>query len=183
MRLFCYLEIKLFIIIKNYHSYLAILFLSSCFLFKVEKEEKQEENEPVRIEDEPIEEVKLEEEQISDINQVEQIFTVYEEMPQFPGGDDSLYSYINKNLQFPEQAYINKVEGKVYVQFVVGVDGKVTEPKVLRGIGYGCDKEAIRLLKNMPIWKPGMQNGKPVRVRFNLPVKFSLSDYKKTNST
>ncbi len=95
-------------------------------------------------------------------------------MPSFPGGKKALYSFIFSRFNYPQEAVKNNVQGKVYLHFVVEPDGSVSHVKVLRGIGGGCDKEAIRVVKNMPKWKPGIQKGKPVRVSFNLSIKFSF---------
>jgi len=104
----------------------------------------------------------------------EEIFTVVESMPSFPGGETALYSYLQKNVQYPQMARESGIQGRVYVTFVVEKDGKVTDVRVMRGIGGGCDEEAIRVVQSMPKWVAGMQRGKPVRVQFNLPIKFTL---------
>lgn len=101
-------------------------------------------------------------------------FVLVEQDPEFPGGIDSLYAWINRNLRYPEQARKENITGKVYVTFVVEKDGSISTPKILRDIGCGCGAEAIRVVKNMPRWNPGKQRGKPVRVQFNLPINFSL---------
>jgi TonB family protein len=106
----------------------------------------------------------------------DQIFTVVENMPQFPGGEDARVKYMAKNLLYPESAIKNQTEGTVYVSFVVEKDGSVNEVKILRGVGGEIDSEAFRVVKNMPKWSPGLQNGQAVRVQFTLPVKFKLSD-------
>jgi protein TonB len=104
----------------------------------------------------------------------QQIFMVVESMPAFPGGETELHRYLAENIKYPQMAKESGIQGRVFVTFVVERDGKVTDVKVLRGIGGGCDEEAIRVVKNMPKWTPGKQRGKPVRVQFNLPVKFTL---------
>ncbi len=98
--------------------------------------------------------------------------TVVEEMPVFPGGDQALMTYLKNNTRYPPEAMKKKVEGRVYVNFIISPKGKVLFPYIVRGIGSGCDEEAIRLIKNMPTWKPGKQNGKAVLVRYNLAVRF-----------
>lgn len=103
-----------------------------------------------------------------------EIFTVVESMPEFPGGQTSLFQYLQKNIEYPEIAKESGIQGRVFVTFVVEKDGSVTDVRVLRGIGGGCDEEAVRVVKSMPKWNPGKQRGKPVRVQFNLPVKFTL---------
>ena len=102
------------------------------------------------------------------------IFVVAENAPEFPGGSDSLYAYIARNIKYPETAKKEKIEGRVFVTFVIEKDGQVSSAKILRDIGGGCGEEAIRVVKSMPKWKPGTQRGNPVRVQFNLPVSFML---------
>lgn len=102
------------------------------------------------------------------------IFQFVEEPPAFPGGEDKLMEYLGKNIKYPTIAKENNIQGRVYVTFVVDKDGKVKDAKVLRGIGGGCDEEALRVVKNMPEWKPGRQNGRSVLVQYNLPVVFNL---------
>jgi protein TonB len=104
----------------------------------------------------------------------QQIFMVVESMPAFPGGEVELHRYLAENIKYPQMAKESGIQGRVFVTFVVEKNGSVTDVKVLRGIGGGCDEEAIRVVKNMPKWTPGKQRGKPVRVQFNLPVKFTL---------
>ncbi len=104
----------------------------------------------------------------------QQIFQVVENMPEFPGGRAALMKYLATNIKYPPYAKEAGIQGRVFINFVVERDGSITAVKVLRGIGGGCDEEAVRVVKAMPKWKPGMQRGKPVRVSFNLPVKFTL---------
>jgi protein TonB len=102
----------------------------------------------------------------------EMIFTVVENDPEFPGGMDSLRAFIQRNIRYPEAAWNQKIEGKVFVTFTVETDGSITNIKVLRDIGGGCGQEAVRVVSIMPKWKPGTQRGKPVRVQYNLPIVF-----------
>ena len=104
----------------------------------------------------------------------EEIFTVVENEPEFPGGMEALYKYLAQNIKYPQLARENGITGKVYVTFVVEKDGSIANPKILRDIGGGCGAEAIRVVKAMPKWSPGKQRGKAVRVQFNLPVNFNL---------
>ena len=97
---------------------------------------------------------------------------VVENMPEFPGGRKNLMNYLAKNIKYPEEALKAKIEGRVFVNFIVEKDGSISHVKVLRGIGHGCDKESVRVVENMPRWKPGEQKGQPVRLSFNLPIKF-----------
>lgn len=102
------------------------------------------------------------------------IFTVVEEMPTFPGGEEELFKYLQRNIKYPAIARENGISGRVYVTFVVDKDGKIKDAKILRGVGGGCDEEALRVVRNMPDWKSGRQNGRPVQVQYNLPVNFTL---------
>ncbi|MDP2723836.1 MAG: energy transducer TonB [Bacteroidales bacterium] len=104
----------------------------------------------------------------------QEIFTVVESMPDFPGGMGKLMSYLASNIKYPPLAKESGIQGRVFINFVVEPDGSISQVKVLRGIGGGCDEEAVRVVQAMPKWKPGMQRGKPVRVSYNLPVKFTL---------
>lgn len=104
----------------------------------------------------------------------QQIFTVVESMPEFPGGMGALMKYLAENIKYPALAKESGIQGRVFINFVVEPDGSISNVKVLRGIGGGCDEEAVRVVKSMPNWKPGKQRGKPVRVSYNLPVKFTL---------
>ena len=104
----------------------------------------------------------------------DQIFSVVEDDPEFPGGMDSLLAFLQRNIVYPELARENGIEGKVYVTFVVETDGSISNVKVLRDIGGGCGLEAVRVVKLMPKWKPGKQAGKAVRVQYNLPIYFVL---------
>jgi TonB family protein len=107
-------------------------------------------------------------------NEETEVFTVVEQSPEFPGGGDKLNCYLAENLHYPAEAREKAISGTVYVQFVIDKTGQISDAKVLRGIGSGCDEEALRVIKAMPRWKPGMQRGKPVKTLFNLPIKFSL---------
>ena len=103
------------------------------------------------------------------------IFEVVEQMPEFPnGGMAGLMQYLSKNIKYPTIAQENGTQGRVTVQFVVNRDGSIVEAKVLRGVDPYLDKEAIRVISSMPKWKPGMQRGKAVRVKYTVPVMFRL---------
>ncbi len=102
------------------------------------------------------------------------IFTFVEEQAEFPGGEEARITFLQKNIKYPALAHENGIEGRVYVTFVVGPDGSIRDVKVLRGIGGGCDEEAMRVVKMMPAFKPAKQNGRPVNVQFNMPIVFSL---------
>ena len=96
--------------------------------------------------------------------------------PEFPGGIDSLYAYLCRNVSYPAEARDSNITGKVYVTFVVERDGSISNPKILRDIGGGCGAAVVEAVKNMPRWKPGRQGREPVPVQFNLPVNFSLDE-------
>ena len=114
--------------------------------------------------------VEVEEEEVVE----QEIFKIVEEMPSYPGGEQKLMEYVAKNIKYPQIARETGIQGRVYVNFVVEPDGSVSNVSVLRGIGGGCDEEAMRVVKNMPKWKPGKQRGKAVRVQYMLPVNFKL---------
>ena len=126
----------------------------------VDQNEVIEEYVPVEVEEEEVQE--------------QEIFQIVEEMPAYPGGDAKLMEYVAKNIKYPQIARETGIQGRVFVGFVVEPDGSVSNVKVLRGIGGGCDEEAMRVVKSMPKWKPGKQRGKAVRVSYMLPVNFKL---------
>jgi periplasmic protein TonB len=99
-------------------------------------------------------------------------FLAVEQMPSFPGGEDALQIYLAKNIKYPQIAKDNSITGVVVLQFVVERDGNITDVKVLKPLGGGCEEEAKRVVKSMPNWKPGKQNGKAVPVYYTLPVRF-----------
>jgi protein TonB len=104
----------------------------------------------------------------------DQPFVIVEQMPQFPGGENEMVKFIHNNLRYPPLAAENGISGTVIVNFVVDRDGKIGRIKVVRGIGGGCDEEAIRVLVKMPTWSPGKQGGKTVLVSYTVPFKFIL---------
>jgi protein TonB len=97
-----------------------------------------------------------------------------EVMPQFPGGDQAMMKFVSENVQYPEEAKEKEISGRVLVGFIVEKDGSVNEVKIVRGIGGGCDEEAVRVVKAMPKWKPGKQDGKTVRVSYTMPFFFKM---------
>ena len=115
--------------------------------------------EPVVEEEEPVE---------------EEIFMVVEQMPEFPGGMAELMKFLSKNIKYPTIAQENGIQGRVIVQFVVNQDGSIVDPIVMRSVDPYLDKEALRVISTMPKWKPGMQRGKAVRVKYTVPVTFRL---------
>lgn len=109
------------------------------------------------------------------VQNTNEAFTVVEKMPEFPGGNDKMMEFISSNIKYPEAAQEQGIQGRVFVQFVIEADGSVSEAKILRGIGGGCDEEAVRVVMLMPKWIPGEQKGEAVRVMFNIPINFTLA--------
>ena len=141
---------------------------------EVEIEEKIEVNFDVDVQEETvIKEVVIEEAPVEE--KADEIFDVVENMPTPPGGMEGWNKYLSKNLKYPTQARRMGIEGTVYVVFVVNTDGSIQDVGILRGVGGGCDEEAVRVVKNAPSWEPGRQRGRPVRVKMRLPIRFKLS--------
>ncbi|MGR3809967.1 energy transducer TonB [Jiulongibacter sp. NS-SX5] len=105
---------------------------------------------------------------------VEEVFMVSEIMPEFKGGFPELYKWLGKNLRYPSAASRNGIEGRVIASFIIEKDGSISDVKVLKGIGFGCDEETSRVIQAMPSWSPGKQNGSPVRVKYTLPLTFKI---------
>jgi len=97
-----------------------------------------------------------------------------DEYPEFNGGMKAWAKYIQRNLRYPAQAQDEGIQGKVFISFVVERDGSITDVKILRGIGYGCDEEAAKVIRKSPLWKPGRNRGNVVRVRYNMPISFTM---------
>ena len=104
----------------------------------------------------------------------DEIFTVVEQNPEFVGGTQAMYAWLGKNIKYPAAASRANISGKVFVSFTVNTDGSITDVQTLKGLGFGTDEEAVRVVKSMPRWKPGKQSGRSVRVKFNLPISFQL---------
>ena len=105
----------------------------------------------------------------------DRVFVEVEKMPEFPGGQQAMLNFLKDNVHYPEIAKENGIQGRVICQFVVAKNGAIEDVKVLRSGGdASLDKEALRVIKAMPNWQPGWQDGKPVRTRFNLPIIFKL---------
>lgn len=134
------------------------------FVFDVEvtEETKVEEYKPIEV-------PKVEEES-------DEIFLVVEENAQPKGGIGEFYKYVSTNIKYPAQARRLNVEGRVYVEFIVGKDGKIFDAITVKGIGAGCDEEAVRIIMSAPAWNPAKQRGKPVRQRMVLPITFKLAN-------
>ncbi|NQZ76704.1 MAG: energy transducer TonB [Ekhidna sp.] len=147
-------------------------------IIEVPDEEEIEEEIEVELDVEVTEETVVEEivfEEAPEEENVDEVFTIVEESATFPGGIQAFYTYLGKELNYPRQAQRMGIEGRVFVQFVVERDGSLTDIQVVKGIGAGCDEEAVRVLKQSPKWKPGKQRGKPVRQKMiqNILFKFA----------
>lgn len=129
--------------------------------------------EAVEQEEIPFEATNVDESAPLDAN-TDEVFKVVEVNPEFPGGEEALYKYLAENIKYPVMAKNNKVEGRVYITFVIEKDGTVSDAKVLRSVNEELDAEALRVINAMPKWKPGMQRGVPVRVQYNIPISFKL---------
>ncbi len=104
----------------------------------------------------------------------DEVFMIVEEMPEFPGGPAALQKYLSSSVKYPVIAQENGIQGRVYIQFVISSKGEVTNAVVLRGVDPSLDKEALRVVENMPKWKPGKQRNRPVRVSYTVPINFVL---------
>jgi TonB family protein len=113
----------------------------------------------------------------------QEVFTEVEQLPTYRGGNEGLYQYIGNNLLYPKEAKEKGVEGIVYIEYIVEIDGSITNAKVLKGIGSNCDEEALRVISGMPKWNPALQKEKAVRMQMILPIQFKLNDGKTTPST
>ncbi len=114
-------------------------------------------------------------EAVEEVEEDEVVFVIVESMPEFPGGQQALFKYLSENVKYPVIAQENGIQGRVICQFVVNKDGSIVDVEVVRSGGDpSLDKEAIRVIKSMPKWKPGKQRGKPVRVKYTVPVNFKL---------
>ena len=116
----------------------------------------------------------MENKKVKIIDDVSNVPLNVEEMPEYVGGDNARVEFMSKNIVYPTMAKESGIQGTVYVKFVVEPDGSMSNITMLRGIGGGCDEEALRVVRMLPKWKPGKQNGNPVRVWFTLPIKFTL---------
>jgi protein TonB len=147
-------------------------------IIEVPDEQEIEEEIEVNLDVEVTEETVIEDvvfDEAPEEEAADEIFQFVEDQPSPLGGMKAFYAYVGKNMKYPAQARRMGIEGKVYVTFVVGKDGALTDVRVLKGIGAGCDMEAIRVLSGAPKWKPGKQRGRPVRVRMQLPIIFKLN--------
>jgi protein TonB len=123
-------------------------------------------------EESKVEEIVVQAEQPKE--ETDEIFTVVEESATPKGGMQAFYNYVNTKIKYPAQARRMGIEGKVFVEFVINKDGSLTDVKAIKGIGAGCDEEAIRVIQSAPPWNPGKQRGKAVKQRYTLPIFFKL---------
>jgi protein TonB len=146
-------------------------------IIEVPDEEEIEEDIEIDLDVEITEDTQIEEmvfEEAPEEEATDEIFMVVEDQPEPQGGMAAFYEYVGKNMKYPSQARRMGIEGKVFVQFVVDKDGSISQVQAIKGIGAGCDEEAVRVLREAPKWKPGKQRGRPVRVRMVLPITFKL---------
>lgn len=144
-------------------------------IIEVPDDEEIEDEIKVEFDAEASEETKVTEIVIEEPKEeVDEVFTIVEEPAGPKGGYGAWNKYLSEKIKYPAQARRMGVEGKVFVEFVVGKDGNITEAKVIKGIGAGCDEEALRVVQQAPAWTPGKQRGKPVRQKMVLPITFKL---------
>ena len=170
----------------NQVRYLALIpvALALTFLFACQTDPKLLLEEPsaeanIDLVDEDIISIVEEEALPAQLNKIEEdnpVFTIVETPPQFPGGEEARMNFLRDNIRYPAAARKENIQGTVFASFVIEKDGSLTDVKILRGIGGGCDEEVIRVVKLMPNWIPGEQRGRKVRTQFALPVNFSLSE-------
>ncbi len=141
-------------------------------IFNMDDRNKYSNSVPVNVTEEP---VAMKKEDVIEIKNDEPPVLFAEEMPIYPGGDAGRMKFLADNIKYPQFALENGIQGTVYVQFIIDSKGNITDFKIQRGIGGGCDEEAERVIKMMPQWHAGKQNGKPVRVIFNMPVVFRIN--------
>jgi protein TonB len=147
-------------------------------IIEVPDEEEIKEDIKVEFDVEVTEDTKVEEITIAPVveekEDVDQIFLVVEESATPKGGMAAFYKYVSEKMKYPAQARRMGIEGKVFIEFVINRDGSITDVKLMKGIGAGCDEEAIRVVQSAPPWNPGKQRGKPVRQRYVVPIIFKL---------
>ena len=141
----------------------------------IDNESKEDQNVFIQAEPSPNEPIIIENPVMPAEEPIDEpLILVPEIAPEFPGGINALMNFIARNIRYPEMAREQMIQGRVYLSFIVEKDGSVSSIELLRGIGGGCDEDAIRVVNAMPAWQPGRQNGRAVRVAYNLPIRFSL---------
>jgi protein TonB len=145
-------------------------------IVEVPDEEEIEEEIKVNLDIEVTQDTKVEEIVVKEVEEEEtdEIFTIVEESASPKGGMGAFYTYVKDKMKYPPQARRMGIDGKVFVEFVVNKDGSITDVRAVKGIGAGCDEEAVRVVQSSPKWTPGKQRGKPVKQRMVLPITFKL---------
>lgn len=146
-------------------------------IVEVPDEEEIKEDIQLKFDVEVTENTKVEEVVVAPVEEkedVDQIFSVVEETAEPKGGMPAFYKFVGEKMKYPAQARRMGVEGRVFVEFVVNRDGSIVDVKAIKGIGAGCDEEAVRVVQSAPAWKPGKQRGKPVRQKMVIPIIFKL---------
>lgn len=146
-------------------------------IVEVPDEEEIKEDLNLKFDVEVTEETKVEEVVVAPVEEkenVDEVFSVVEESAEPKGGMPAFYKYVGEKIKYPAQARRMGVEGRVFVQFVVNRDGTIVDVTAIKGIGAGCDEEAVRIVQSAPAWKPGKQRGKPVRQKMVIPIIFKL---------
>ena len=146
---------------------LSVIFASACKQDAIEETNLQDNAETVNPKD--VVYIEMEPEETLD-----DVFMVVEEMPEFPGGTMALLEYLRSNIKYPKECRDNNIQGRVLVSFIVGKDGKITNPEIVLGVDPALDAEAMKVVAAMPEWKPGTQKGEKVRVRYTIPINFRL---------
>ncbi len=144
---------------------------------EVPDEEEIKEDIKVNLDVEVTDQTKIEEivvQAVEPEEETDQIFTIVEESAAPKGGMQGFYKYVKDKIKYPPQARRMGIEGRVFVEFVIGKDGALSEVRAIKGIGAGCDEEAVRIVQGSPPWSPGKQRGKPVKQRYTLPIIFKL---------
>ena len=146
-------------------------------IVEVPDEEEIKEDLNIKFDVEVTEETKVEEVIVAPVEEkenVDEIFSVVEESANPKGGYPAFYKFVGEKIKYPAQARRMGIEGKVFVEFVVNRDGTIVDVKAIKGIGAGCDEEAVRIVQSAPAWTPGKQRGKPVRQKMVIPITFRL---------
>jgi periplasmic protein TonB len=135
-------------------------------------------DETVKGDPNAVEEIKdetpVEKEEVVEVVREEEVFTVVEQNAEFQGGQSAMGKFLQKNLRYPPAAQRANVSGRVFLSFIVDRNGEISDVNVIKGLGFGCDEEAVRVVKAMPRWNPGKQSGRAVKSKFNLPISFVL---------
>ena len=151
-----------------------LLLFSNCANKKTDKAQSDTEKADTVVAVEPEKKAEPQAEATLPQEKTDSIYSVVETMPDYPGGQKELLSFLSRNIKYPTKAEENKIQGRVVIQFVVNKDGSVSDAKVVRSVDPELDKEALRVVNSMPQWKPGMQKGEAVSVKYTIPIAFRL---------